>query len=174
MLGQMGESYVGMRVFEIEGGEYPTERDYPSAREGIVTPGYFSTFQTSILDGRAFEFADTKDNLPVALVNQSFAREFFELFCLGVNIEYTQEDVLAANDAAREVLPDLEEHRTLVSILAESGLDPDQWFRNVEQIAARRVGREPVQYVSNIYKYYIAYTLLLENYERRKAHKQGG
>ncbi|MCL7972003.1 MAG: ABC transporter permease, partial [marine benthic group bacterium] len=68
----------GMRVFEIEGGEYPTERDYPSAREGIVTPGYFATFETPILDGRAFEFSDTKDNLPVALVNQSFAREFFE------------------------------------------------------------------------------------------------
>jgi predicted permease len=68
----------GMRVFEIEGGEYPTERDYPRAREGIVTPGYFSTFQTPVIDGRAFEFADTKDNLPVALVNRSFAREFFE------------------------------------------------------------------------------------------------
>ncbi len=68
----------GMRVFEIEGGEYPTERDYPSAREGIVTPGYFATFETPVLDGRAFEFSDTKDNLPVALVNQSFAREFFE------------------------------------------------------------------------------------------------
>jgi putative ABC transport system permease protein len=68
----------GMRVFEIEGGEYPTERDYPSAREGIVTPGYFSTFQTPVIDGRAFEFADTKDNLPVALVNRSFVREFFD------------------------------------------------------------------------------------------------
>jgi putative ABC transport system permease protein len=68
----------GMRVFELEGGEYPTDRDYPSAREGIVTPGYFDTFQTTILDGRAFEFADTEDNLPVALVNRSFAREFFE------------------------------------------------------------------------------------------------
>ncbi|MBT8461420.1 MAG: ABC transporter permease [Gemmatimonadetes bacterium] len=68
----------GSRVFEIEGGDYPTDRDYPSAREGIVTPGYFATFQTQILDGRAFEFADTRDNLPVALVNQSFVREFFE------------------------------------------------------------------------------------------------
>jgi predicted permease len=68
----------GLRRIEMEGGEYPTERDYPNAREGIVTPGYFSTFQTPVLDGRAFEFADTKDNLPVALVNRSFAREFFE------------------------------------------------------------------------------------------------
>lgn len=68
----------GMRTFEIEGGEYPTERDYPRAREGIVTPGYFATFQAPIVDGRAFEFADSKDNMPVALVNQSFVREYFE------------------------------------------------------------------------------------------------
>jgi len=68
----------GTRVFEIEGGEYPTERDYPSAREGIVTPGYFATFETPVLDGRPFEFADTKDNVPVALVNSSFVREFLD------------------------------------------------------------------------------------------------
>jgi len=38
-----------------------------------------------------------------------------------------------------------------------SGLDPDRWFDNVEIIAAREIGRETVQYVSNIFKYYIAY-----------------
>jgi len=68
----------GMRTFEIEGGDYPTEQDYPRAREGIVTPGYFATFETPVLDGRAFEFSDTRDNLPVALVNRSFVREYFE------------------------------------------------------------------------------------------------
>ncbi len=44
---------------------------------------------------------------------------------------------------------------------AERGLDPDVWFGNVEHIVAKRVGRETVQYVSNIYKYYIAYSLSL-------------
>ncbi|MBT8333289.1 MAG: transglycosylase SLT domain-containing protein, partial [Deltaproteobacteria bacterium] len=44
---------------------------------------------------------------------------------------------------------------------AESmGLDPNVWFRNVEVVAAKRIGRETVQYVSNIYKYYIAYKLI--------------
>jgi membrane-bound lytic murein transglycosylase MltF len=37
------------------------------------------------------------------------------------------------------------------------GLDPNQWFYNVEIIAAREIGRETVDYVSNIYKYYTAY-----------------
>jgi len=42
------------------------------------------------------------------------------------------------------------------------GLDPNQWFGNVELVAAKDVGREPVQYVSNIYKYYVAYKLTQE------------
>ena len=40
------------------------------------------------------------------------------------------------------------------------GLDPNVWFKNVELVAAKRIGRETVQYVSNIYKYYIAYRLI--------------
>jgi membrane-bound lytic murein transglycosylase MltF len=40
------------------------------------------------------------------------------------------------------------------------GLDPNIWFRNVEVAAAKRIGRETVQYVSNIYKYYVAYKLI--------------
>lgn len=41
-----------------------------------------------------------------------------------------------------------------------AGLDPNQWFGNVEVIAAREIGRETVDYVSNIYKYYTAYRAL--------------
>jgi len=42
------------------------------------------------------------------------------------------------------------------------GLNPNKWFKNVELVAAKRIGRETVQYVSNIYKYFIAYRLILE------------
>jgi len=41
------------------------------------------------------------------------------------------------------------------------GYDPDVWFDNVEIVAGREVGREPVQYVSNIFKYYVAYRMSL-------------
>jgi membrane-bound lytic murein transglycosylase MltF len=41
------------------------------------------------------------------------------------------------------------------------GLDPDKWFGNVELLVARRVGQTTVQYASNIYKYYIAYKLVV-------------
>ena len=46
---------------------------------------------------------------------------------------------------------------------AKRGLDPNVWFKNVEYVAAERIGQETVTYVSNIFKYYIAYRLLLEN-----------
>ena len=49
------------------------------------------------------------------------------------------------------------------------GLDPNVWFGNVEQIASERIGRETVTYVSNIYKYYVAYRLVVEENERRAA-----
>jgi membrane-bound lytic murein transglycosylase MltF len=48
------------------------------------------------------------------------------------------------------------------------GLNPNVWFNNVEIIAAEKIGAETVTYVSNIYKYYIAYTLVLEDMERSK------
>ena len=42
--------------------------------------------------------------------------------------------------------------------VAESrGLDPNIWFNNVELVVAAEVGREPINYVSNIYRYYIVY-----------------
>ncbi len=45
---------------------------------------------------------------------------------------------------------------------AGEGLDPNVWFGNVELVASREIGQETVQYVSNIYKYYVAYKLTLE------------
>jgi len=56
--------------------------------------------------------------------------------------------------------------------LAEkSGLNPNLWFNNVEIAASRIVGQETVQYVSNIYKYYVAYELSRQRAEHRAAAK---
>ncbi len=40
---------------------------------------------------------------------------------------------------------------------SEKGLDPNVWFHNVEYAVAREIGRETVQYVRNIYKYYLTF-----------------
>jgi membrane-bound lytic murein transglycosylase MltF len=42
------------------------------------------------------------------------------------------------------------------------GLDPNVWFHNVEYVAAEKIGAETVTYVGNIYKYYIAYRLIMD------------
>jgi len=51
---------------------------------------------------------------------------------------------------------------------AAEGLDPNQWFGNVELVVAKTVGQETLQYVSNIYKYYVAYKLTLEQSQNTK------
>ncbi|MGD9083211.1 MAG: transglycosylase SLT domain-containing protein, partial [Desulfobacterales bacterium] len=49
------------------------------------------------------------------------------------------------------------------------GLDPNVWLYNVEIAAAKSIGRETVQYVSNIYKYYISYQMVLMQAEKKQA-----
>jgi membrane-bound lytic murein transglycosylase MltF len=51
-------------------------------------------------------------------------------------------------------------------------LDPNVWFNNVERIAIERIGRETATYVSNIYKYYVAYLLVQGEYLQRRELKQ--
>lgn len=62
---------------QIEGKAYAQPSDYPLAREGIVTPGFFETFQAKLRAGREFLPSDSASGQPVAIVNQSFARVHF-------------------------------------------------------------------------------------------------
>lgn len=55
---------------------------------------------------------------------------------------------------------------------AQKGLDPNVWMNNVEFIAAARVGAETVNYVTNIYKYYVAYKLIAVQEEQRDKAKE--
>jgi membrane-bound lytic murein transglycosylase MltF len=57
---------------------------------------------------------------------------------------------------------------SLRKVAKARGLNPDIWFDNVERVVAERVGRETVQYVMNISKYYVAYTLVEEQAKRRE------
>jgi membrane-bound lytic murein transglycosylase MltF len=56
---------------------------------------------------------------------------------------------------------------------AARGLDPNVWFGNVERLASERIGRETVTYVSNIYKYYMAYRLAVAQANSKKAAPKG-
>jgi len=52
----------------------------------------------------------------------------------------------------------------------EKGYDPDKWFGNVEWIVAAEIGREPVDYVGNIYQYYVVFA----NEQRRRDESGAG
>jgi membrane-bound lytic murein transglycosylase MltF len=49
------------------------------------------------------------------------------------------------------------------------GHDPNRWMENVELVVARKVGRETVNYVRNVFKYYVAYRMAWEAMESRKS-----
>jgi membrane-bound lytic murein transglycosylase MltF len=57
--------------------------------------------------------------------------------------------------------------RKLRAMAAEQGYDPNVWFDNVEIMAAQNIGRETVQYVANITKYYLAYRTSITSLLRR-------
>ncbi len=59
--------------------------------------------------------------------------------------------------------------RRLREQASAAGLDPNHWFGEVEQLAAREIGRETVLYVSNIFKYYVSYRLALQKKEAKAA-----
>ena len=62
---------------QIEGKAYAHDNESPLAREGIVTPGYFDTFEVKLVAGREFTAGDTATSRPVAIVNQAFAQTHF-------------------------------------------------------------------------------------------------
>jgi len=62
--------------------------------------------------------------------------------------------------------------KQLRQIAAQRGYNPNLWFGHVERIAAEKIGRETVTYVSNIYKYYLAYSLVQEEKEAREKAKR--
>ncbi|HEV2114561.1 MAG TPA: ABC transporter permease [Terriglobales bacterium] len=63
--------------FAIAGRPPLQESDRPRATYYIVTPGYFSTMQIPLLQGRTFMTSDNASAPPVATVNREFVRQFF-------------------------------------------------------------------------------------------------
>jgi predicted permease len=68
-------SYGGR--FGIEGETYDRDQDYPVARWAVVSPGFLDVYGVKVLEGRSFGPEDTYEAMPVAIVNQSFAEQFY-------------------------------------------------------------------------------------------------
>ncbi|MES0882965.1 transglycosylase SLT domain-containing protein [Roseibium sp. SCP14] len=54
----------------------------------------------------------------------------------------------------------------------KQGYDPDEWFGNVEWIVASEIGRQPIDYVGNIYQYYVVFHNQIKRTEADAAAKQ--
>ncbi|MDX2319471.1 MAG: lytic transglycosylase F [Moritella sp.] len=74
-----------------------------------------------------------------------------------INENITELDSLLLSFAAYNAGP--AKLRRLRKRTDERGLNPNIWFNNVEQIVAETIGKETVNYVNNIYKFYITYLL---------------
>jgi predicted permease len=70
-------SFPSQRPYAVEGHPPPVPNHEPVAFVNGVTPGYFATFRTRILQGRAFDATDRIDSPPVAIINRSMARALF-------------------------------------------------------------------------------------------------
>jgi putative ABC transport system permease protein len=66
---------AGGNNITIDGNEYPRDEDVPVSGVITVSPGYFATFETTVLEGRLFNDLDRRENAKVAVVNETFVRE---------------------------------------------------------------------------------------------------
>ena len=84
-----------------------------------------------------------------------------------ISLEARVDFTLAAYNAGPNRIQGLRE------LAAKRGLNPNLWFGHVEKVALDKVGEEPVRYVSNINRYYLAYKLSheFEEAKREKANK---
>ena len=64
-------------VFSVEGQEPGLDQQLPVAWWRNVTPGYFSAMGIPLIKGRTFQNTDTKNGLPVAIVDEKLAATYW-------------------------------------------------------------------------------------------------
>lgn len=67
----------GYTNFAVEGRSYAEDRDYPGSRQLTVSPGFYAALDVNVVQGRDFGMEDRQGSLPVAIVNEGFAKKFF-------------------------------------------------------------------------------------------------
>ena len=132
-------------AYAIEGRDYAAEKDYPVAHLASVSAGFFERFGAGVLRGRGFEPGDTRGSLPVAVVNQSFARNSWPgqdplgrririalngrrdepwRTVVGVVPDLAMEHVATSDDGAGFYLPLSQQGSALLNLVVETR-DPD-------------------------------------------------
>jgi putative ABC transport system permease protein len=73
----MGSVETSSASFKIEGRPVPAANEAPWASFRVVSPDYFRTLEVQVKQGRAFTDLDSSGNLPVVIVNEHMAKEFW-------------------------------------------------------------------------------------------------
>ncbi|MCZ6918370.1 MAG: ABC transporter permease [Gemmatimonadetes bacterium] len=67
----------GNARFAHEGETYQGDRDYPNTRLGAISPEYFVSLETNVVEGRNFSALDDANALPVVIVDRAFVAQHF-------------------------------------------------------------------------------------------------
>ena len=90
--------------FDIVGDPPVDESQRPTTEYQVVSPAYFSTLDLPILAGRAFDRRDTRDGLPVCIVNEAFARGFHGRSPIGQRVALRPISSPQAKPVVREIV----------------------------------------------------------------------
>ena len=91
-------------TFEIVGEPPLQDRERPSTAYQVVSPTYFSTLDLPVLAGRAFDRRDTRDGVPVCIVNEAFARRFGGRSPVGQRVALRPSSTPEAKPVIREIV----------------------------------------------------------------------
>ena len=70
--------FWGASNFLLRGQAPPKDGQGPEADNRVMTPGYLQAMGIPLLRGRAFTDADRAGSAQVAMINQTFAKEYFK------------------------------------------------------------------------------------------------
>jgi membrane-bound lytic murein transglycosylase MltF len=144
---------------------YQESRLDQSARSRV---GAIGVMQIMPATGRAMNVGDIRQVEPNIHAGVKYSRRLMEHYLKDEPLDEFNRSLfaLASYNAGPTRI------RRLRAEAARRGLDPNVWFGQVERIAAERIGRETVSYVSNINKYYIAYRLVDGETRRRLTERE--
>ena len=90
--------------FEVVGDPPREDKDRPGTAYQVVSPTYFSTLDLPILAGRAFDRRDTRDGVPVCIVNEAFARTLRGRSPVGQRVALRPSSSPEAKPVVREIV----------------------------------------------------------------------
>jgi len=118
----------------VAGRAYSTDGDYPVAHSDVVSAGLFATLGVKPLAGREFERLDTLGSQPVAIVNQSLARQLWPgQDALGKSLRLTRSQSDSSWRTVVGVVPDV----YLYGVFGN--MKPAGFFLPVSQLGAERL-----------------------------------